>query len=287
MKVKFIIFNNKKLKILGVGKKTLLNTIKKRYQINNLYTSFLLSKQSLSYISEKEDDTFDCIPLFFLINLVKSNKELIICLRLYNSDLSKNFLVNPQAFFLLYDLTSKDTFDILLKYYDEITNDKKYTNAKYILIGNKIDLIENEQEKDKNQIKANEKNEENKENEKNAQVKNRPKENIELVQINNINYYKQAIKKDNFDLIKDISGLNGFNLEDLLIETAFLLYKYVKNMEDAKSSLYQTEGDSIFIDNKLDINKRQKSYHDMEYKKEVNKINKQNNRICCLVCNIF
>ena len=73
----------------------------------------------------------------------------------------------------------------------------------------------------------------------------------------------------------------------MLNETALLLYKYVKNMESATSVLYQLEGDSIIIENKLDINNRQKSYHDVEYKKEVNKINKQNNKICCFICNIF
>ena len=152
MKVKFIIFNNKKFNNLGVGKKTLLKMIKNKYEISNLYTSFVLTKQPSSYISEKEDDVFDCIRLFFLINLVNKNKELIISLRLYDSDISNNFLVNPQAFFLLYDLTSKESFDVIMKYYDELKNDKKYTNAKYILVGNKIDLVENEKENNKNKV---------------------------------------------------------------------------------------------------------------------------------------
>ena len=257
--------------------------IKTRYQINNFYTSFALAKQSLSYISEKEDEVFDCIRLFFLINLVNKNKELIISLRLYESGLSKNFLVNPQAFLLLYDITSKGSFDVLLKYYNEIKNDKKYTNAKYILVGNKIDLIENEQENDKNLVKEKTENTENNLKEKGIELK----EKNDLNAINNMNYYKEAIEKENFDLSKNISGLNGFYLEDLLNETALLLYKYVKNMKNATSVLYQTEGDSIIIENKLDIDKRQTSYHDVEYKKEVNKINKQNNKICCFVCNIF
>ena len=260
--------------------------IKNKYEIINLYTSFTLAKQNLSYISEKEEEVLDCIRLFFLINLVNKNKELIISLRLYDSDLSKNFLVNPQAFFLLYDLTSKQSFDVVIKFYDEIKNDKKYTNAKYILVGNKIDLIEKEQENDKNQVEGNEENMESKEN---NQKKIEYIENNELNvinEINNLNYYKQTIEKSNFDLRKDISGLNGLFLEDLLNEITLLLYKYVKNMENAKNVLYQIEGDSI-IDSKLDIDKRQTSYHDMEYKKEVNKINKQNNKICCFVCNIF
>lgn len=148
------------------------------------------------------------------------------------------------------------------------------------MIGNKIDLIESEQDNDKNQEK------ENKENKENNQVKNEKEENNKLNATNDINYYKQIIEKENFDLTKDISGLNGFYLDDLLNETALLLYKYVKNMESAKNYLYQIEGDSIIIENKLEINNRQKSYHDKEYKKEVNKINKQNN-ICCFICDIF
>ena len=264
--------------------------IKNKYEISNLYTSFALAKQPSSYISEKDGDIFDCIRLFFLINLVNKNKELIISLRLYDSDLSNNFLVNPQAFFLLYDLTSKESFDKLIKYYDKLKNDKKYSNVKYILIGNKIDLIENEQKPIKNQVIENEENlesKDNSENKENNEENNEQKENNELNEINNKNVYKQIIEKENFDLIKKISGLNGLNLEDLLNETTLLLYKHIKNMESAASVLYQLEGDSIIIDNKLDIDNRQKSYHDVEYKKEVNKINKQSNKICCLVCNIF
>ena len=181
------------------------------------------------------------------------------------------------------------------------------------MVGNKIDLIENDKENDKNQVKEsdesrvkeneeslknkenieNKENKENKENVENKEIKENNqkieyKENNELDEINNKNYNKQTtIEKENFDLTKNISGLNGFYLEDLLKETALLLYKYIKNMENATSVLYQIEGDSIIIENKLDIDKRQTSYHDVEYKKEVNKINKQNNKICCLVCNIF
>ena len=89
---------------IGVGKKTLLNCIKTRYQNNNLYTSFAFTKQT-SFISEKEDDSIDCVRLFFLLNLVNKNKQLIICLRLYDSQLSKTFLITPQAIILLYDIS--------------------------------------------------------------------------------------------------------------------------------------------------------------------------------------
>ena len=276
---------------IGVGKKTLLNCIKTRYQNNNLYTSFAFTKQT-SFISEKEDDSIDCVRLFFLLNLVNKNKQLIICLRLYDSQLSKTFLITPQAIILLYDITSKESFDNVINYYNDIKDDKKYINIKCILVGNKIDLIDEEKEE-------NEKNNENEEKNKNELNEQKKKENEleeinekeiekeEKNKINNINYYKHITEKENFDLLKDISGLNGFYLEDLLNETALLLYKNVKEMENVPNYLYQLERDSIVIENKLDINDRQKSYHDIEYKKEVNKINKSNNKICCMMCNIF
>ncbi len=100
-------------------------------------------------------------------------------------------------------------------------------------------------------------------------------------------YFKEIIDKQNFTLTKDISGLNGFYLEDLLNETALLLYSLVKDIETATNDLYQIEGDSVIIENKLEIDNRQKSYHDLEYKKEINKINKPNNKNCCLLCGIF
>ena len=79
-----------------------------------------------SFISEKDDDLFNCIRLFFLITLPKKNKQLIICLRLYDSELNKNFFIVPQAIFLLYDITSKDSFDSVVKFYNDLKNEKKY-----------------------------------------------------------------------------------------------------------------------------------------------------------------
>lgn len=282
---------------IGVGKKTLLNCIKTRYQNNNLYTSFAFTKQT-SFISEKEDDSIDCVRLFFLLNLVNKNKQLIICLRLYDSQLSKTFLITPQAIILLYDITSKESFDSVINYYNNIKDDKKYINIKCILVGNKIDLIDEEKEENEKNDESCEKNtnneinkqkkEENELDEINEkQIEKEEKNKIEQNKINNINYYKNIVEKEKFDLLKVISGLNGFYLEDLLNEIALLLFKNVKEMENIPNYLYQLERDSIVIENKLDINDRQKSYHDIEYKKEVNKINKSNNKICCMMCNIF
>ena len=214
--------------------------------------------------------------------------------------MTKNFFIKPQAIILLYDITSKESFDSIIKYYNELKEDKNFVNVKYILVGNKIDLIEEiniKEENDNNNNKNYDKNVENEENKKNIEneenkehkEKEESKENnIKIMNNNiNINYYKQNIDKENFDLIKDISGLNGFYLEDLLNETALLLYNLVKLMENTTNELYQIERDSIIIENKLEINKEQTSYHDIEYKNEVNKINKSANKACCLFCNIF
>ena len=77
----------------------------------------------------------------------------------------------------------------------------------------------------------------------------------------------------------------GTNIEDLLNEIALKLYKMVNEMQSEATELYRIEGESTIIENKLEIDNRQKSYHDLEYKKEVKKIN--DNKPCCLICEIF
>ena len=128
---------------VGVGKQTLFNYIQNKYHNNFLYSSFALGRQT-SFMSEKDDDIFDCIRVFYLINIKNKNKQIIICLSLYTSELTDNFLVTPQAIFLLYDITSKDSFDCVINYYKNLIKDDKYKNIKYILLGNKIDLINEE-----------------------------------------------------------------------------------------------------------------------------------------------
>ena len=277
----------------------MLNYIQNKYFSNFLSTSIAVGKQmnQSSFISEKDDDLFNCIRLFFLITLPKKNKQLIICLRLYDSELNKNFFIVPQAIFLLYDITSKDSFDSVVKFYNDLKNEKKYEDVKYAIVGNKIDLIDEEnseiesedkEEKDlkdeKNIIKENidmnnEKKEEKDEKEINSQ--NNKENNIN----NNKIYFKEIIKKENFSISKEISGLYGTNIEDLLNEIALKLYKMVNEMQSEASELYRIEGESTIIENKLEIDNRQKSYHDLEYKKEVKKIN--DNKPCCLICEIF
>ena len=305
---------------LGVGKTTLFNFLKNKYNNNNnLGISFILGKQS-SFISDINDDSFDCLRLFFLINSPNcKEQQLIICLRLYYSDFTPNFFITPQAILLLYDITSKESLDSTIKYYNDLIQGKKFTNVKFILVGNKCDLIgekieenkengkedkieENKENKKEDKIEENKVNEKYKEDEKNERKeKEKSEENLENdkiksdgtsqrqkeLEINNHLFNKEIIDKQSFTFTKEISGLNGFYLEDLLNETALLLFSLVKDKETAINDLYQIEGDSIFIENKLEIDNRQKSYHDLEYKKEINKINKSNNKNCCFMCGIF
>ena len=293
---------------LGVGKTTLFNFLKNKYNNNNnLGISFILGKQS-SFISDINDDSFDCLRLFFLINSPNcKEQQLIICLRLYYSDFTPNFFITPQAILLLYDITSKESLDSTIKYYNDLIQGKKFTNVKFILVGNKCDLIgekieENKENGKEDKIEENKVNEKYKEDEKNERKeKEKSEENLENekiksdgtsqrqkeLEINNHLFNKEIIDKQSFTFTKEISGLNGFYLEDLLNETALLLFSLVKDKETAINDLYQIEGDSIFIENKLEIDNRQKSYHDLEYKKEINKINKSNNKNCCFMCGIF
>ena len=319
-----------------------------------MYTSFAFGKQP-SFVSEKEEDLLDCIVLYYLVNVKSKNKQLIICLRFYDSELTNHFFINPQAIFLLYDITSKDSFDSVIEYYKDLIKDNKYTKIKFFLLGNKIDLIDEEneekenidekdeddenddvkgEEKEKNEnIKENNKNNEKEEKEekeenddekkekekekkenkkeseeyKNSDEKNDENEKNEIKQekkeeknnkieneinnaqstSNNKDYFKTIIDKEKFELTKEISGLNGFYLEELLNEIALILYKSIKEMEKTTSETC-LEGDSILIDNKLEINNKQNSYYDIDYKKEIHKINKSNNKpCCCLICEIF
>ena len=346
-----------------MGKKTLLNCIKNKYLNNSFYTSFAFGKQP-SFVSEKEEDLLDCIVLYYLVNIKSKNKQLVICLRFYDSEFTKHFFVNPQAIFLLYDITSKDSFDCVIEYYNDLIKDSKYKKIKYILLGNKIDLIdeeneekENNDEKDeddevkseekgkneniienkKNKEKEEKEKEENndekeekekeenkneekekKENKESEEYKNNDEKNDEYEKkeenekneikqekkeeknnkieneinnrqttSNNKKYFKTIIDKEKFELTKEISGLNGFYIEELLNEIALILYKSINEMEKSTNEIC-LEGDSIFIDNKLEINSKQNSYHDIDYKKEINKINKPNNKpCCCLICEIF
>ena len=152
-----------------------------------------------------------------------------------------------------------------MKYYKEKKEDKNYEDAKFILVGNKTDLIDevnseietdekdkiNESEekkiiKEEKDYNANENKDDDKEekdgNNGISQELKEIKENVnetnkkeritidfkEDSKTNNKNYFQEVMKKEKFVLSKEISGLNGGSLEELLNETVILLYKMVK-----------------------------------------------------------
>ena len=239
-----------------------------------------------------------CIRLYYLVNLINKNKQLIICLRLYDSELAQDFSIVPQAIILLYDITSNESFDSVIDYYNKSKNDIKNKDVKYILVGNKIDLIEEEDEEQNSKNEENKSQEKEINKEKNNELKNddlnnnkhdnsNNNQNIKITNLNNKIDINKIKEKENFDIVKEISGLNGFYLEELLDEIACILYKSVIELErSSKEEQYQIEEDSNFIDNKYVIDNRQ-SYYTKEYKKEINKINKSNIKKCCFFCNIF
>lgn len=239
-----------------------------------------------------------CIRLYYLVNLINKNKQLIICLRLYDSELAQDFSIVPQAIILLYDITSNASFDSVMDYYNKSKNDIKNKDVKYILVGNKIDLIEEEDEEQNSKNEENKSQEKEINKEKNNELKNdnlnnnehdnsKNNQNIKITNLNNKIDINKIKEKENFDIVKEISGLNGFYLEELLDEIACILYKSVIELErSSKEEQYQIEEDSNIIDNKYVIDNRQ-SYYTKEYKKEVNKINKSNIKKCCFFCNIF
>ena len=309
-----------------------MNYIQNKY-LNNILTSSVAQGKQLnqsSFMSEKDEEVYSiCIRLFYSINFPNKNKQLIVCLRIYDFELSQNFFfITPQAFFLLYDITSRDSFDSVVKYYKEIKEDKKYEDSKFILVGNKTDLIDEENseietgEKDKvnennekevikeikdnidNEFKDEDENEDKEEKDNNdgksqelTEIKENANEAInksnritidfkEDNKMNNKNYFQEVMKKEKFALSKEVSGLNGDCLEELLNETVVLLYKMVKEIQSSAAyNTYQIEGESTIIENKLEIDNKQKSYHDLEYKKEVKKIN--DSKSCCFFCEIY
>ena len=306
----------------------MLNYIQNKYLNNILSTSVVQGKQlnQSSFMSEKDEEVYsNCIRLFYSVNFPDKNKQLIVCLRIYDSELSQNFFfITPQAFFLLYDITSKVSFDSVVKYYKTIKEDKKYEDCKFILVGNKTDLIdevnseietdekekiteseEKEIIKEEKDYNVNENKDDDDKEEKDGnngisqelkEIKENPNEannKSERITIdfkednkmNNKNYFQEVIKKEKFVLSKEISGLNGDSLEELLNETVALLYKMVKDIQNSAYNTCQIEGESTIIENKLQIDNRQKSYHDLEYKKEVKKIN--DSKTCCFFCGIF
>ena len=194
---------------------------------------------------------------------------MIICLRIYISELNTIFITLPNSIFLLYDITSEQSFEIISNYYEKLVENKKYENTKFIMVGNKKDLIHEEDE--------------NKENDENYENKKEDKNNL----INLENKVKNYCKEKNILLNKEISGINGEGVIELFDETIKLLYNDIINLEeDSKefdSSLFFYKN----IEDELNINSSEESYHSNEYKKKINKINKKRFFFCCPRCEIF
>lgn len=54
--------------------------------------------------------------------------------------ITRGFYKNSAGCFLVYDISRRDSFDNILKWYDEAKNNSNHENMTYILIGNKTDL---------------------------------------------------------------------------------------------------------------------------------------------------
>ena len=82
--------------------------------------------------------------------------DLIVCLRIYINELNTIFLTVPNSIILLYDITSEDSFDTISFIYEKLIKEKKYENIKFIFVGNKKDLIKEEEEKTEDDENKNE-----------------------------------------------------------------------------------------------------------------------------------
>ena len=70
-----------------------------------LSTSVAQGKQlnQSSFMSEKEEEVYsNCIRLFYSVNFLDKNKQLIVCLRIYDSELSQNFFLLLHKHFFCY-----------------------------------------------------------------------------------------------------------------------------------------------------------------------------------------
>jgi len=150
---------------------------------------------------------------------------------------------------------------------------KKYEKTKFILVGNKKDLIHEEDE--------NKENDENDENEK--EEKEGSKKNL----INFENKVKNYCKEKKILLNKEISGLNGEGVMELFEEAIKLLYNDITNLEEDAKEFDTSLSFSKNIEDELNLSSTGQSYHSNEYKKEIIKINKKRICFCCPRCVIF
>ena len=284
-----------------------MNYIQKHFAKISSNLNFSMNSNSLplktSFVSNGSDEQIDCNKVYYTIS--NADKNVILCLKIYGSELMPTFFITPQIVFLLYDLSSKDSFDHLLEYYNNFKNDKKYNNVKFILIGNKNDLIhednKNEEEKDEKEELKEGKEEEKDEKEelKKEEIKKEEnkKEDDEENKASNIKkdgmikenkeYFEKIIEKEKFGIVKKISGLSGYGLAELFNDVIKELYIDIENIE-ASAKDYNGLDESNNFEGEIDIDRR-KSYYDKAYKKEIHKINKINKpKVCfCFNCGIF
>ena len=93
-----------------------------------------------------EDVPINCTILFYKISVEHNN--LIVCLRIYINELYNLFFTEPNLIFLLYDKTSEESFKGISLFYENSLKNKKYENIKFIVVGNKKDLISEVEESD-------------------------------------------------------------------------------------------------------------------------------------------
>ena len=177
---------------------------------------------------------------------------------------------------MLYDITSEESFEIISSYYEKLIENKKYEKTKFILVGNKKDLIHEEEEN-----KENDENEENEKEEKEEKEEN--KKNL----LNLENKVKNYCKEKKIFLNKEISGLNGEGVMELFEEAIKLLYHDITNMEEDAKEFGSSLSFYKNIEDELNLSPTEQSYHSNEYEKEINKINKKKTYFCCARCEIF
>jgi len=227
-----------------------------------------LKSPLISGYNDEKDTINNCNLIFYKVK--SKNQSLIICLRIYISELNTIFITLPNSIFLLYDITSEISFDIVSNYYEKLVENKKYENTKFIMVGNKKDLIHEEDE--------------NKENDESDEIQ---KEENKKDLINLENKVKNYCKEKKILLNKEISGLNGEGVMELFDEAIKLLYNDITNMDEDVKEFDISESFYKNIEDELNLSSTGQSYHSNEYKKEIKKINKKRICFCCPRCEIF
>lgn len=231
-------------------------------------SEFSSMKSSLiSGFNDEKDMSNDCCRLFYKVSY--KNKNLVICLRIYYSGLNTIFITRPNSIILLYDITSEESFELISSYYEKLIEKKKYEKTKFILVGNKKDLIHEVDE-----------NKENDESEKGDESKK------SLLMVDN--KVQNYCKGKKIVYLNDISGLSGEGVMELFEKTINILYSEITNMEEGAKEFDVSMSFDKNIENELNLSSTGQSYHSNEYKKEIDKINKKRKIcLCCYKCTIF